>query len=69
VQVKKCWNGGSKILRVASWEMSVWTTLAFSIGKALSQGFGKALSEIFSGAKELKRGYEFLPTARRTLAR
>jgi hypothetical protein len=42
---------------------------AFSIGKALSQGFGKALSEIFSGAKELKRAYEFLPTARRTLAR
>jgi Transposase DNA-binding len=28
---------------------------AFSIGKALSQGFGKALSEIFAGANELKR--------------
>ena len=42
---------------------------AFSIGKALSQGFGKGLSEIFKGAKELKRAYEFLPTGRRTLAR
>ncbi|MFM6057815.1 MAG: transposase DNA-binding-containing protein [Microcystis aeruginosa] len=42
---------------------------AFSIGKALSQGFGKALSEIFKGAKELKRAYEFLPTTRRTLTR
>ncbi|MBA2750030.1 MAG: hypothetical protein H0U45_15200 [Tatlockia sp.] len=42
---------------------------AFSIGKALNQGFGKALSEIFKGAKELKRAYEFLPTGRQTLAR
>ncbi|MGB5712868.1 MAG: transposase DNA-binding-containing protein [Waterburya sp.] len=44
---------------------------AFSIGKTLSQGFGKAFSEIFSGAKELKRGYgyEFLPTRRQILAR
>jgi hypothetical protein len=42
---------------------------AFSIGKAVSQGFGKALSEIFKGANELKRAYEFLPTKRQTLAR
>jgi hypothetical protein len=42
---------------------------AFLIGKALSQGFGKALSEIFKGANELKRAYEFLPMARQTLAR
>ncbi len=42
---------------------------AFSIGKALSQGFGKAFSEIFAGAKELKRAYEFLPTRRQILAR
>ncbi len=42
---------------------------AFSIGKILSQGFGKAFSEIFPGAKELKRAYEFLPTPRQTLAR
>ncbi|MGB5635014.1 MAG: transposase DNA-binding-containing protein [Waterburya sp.] len=42
---------------------------AFSVGKVLSQGFGKAFSEIFSGAKELKRAYEFLPTRRQTLAR
>jgi hypothetical protein len=42
---------------------------AFSIGKTLSQGFGKAFSEVFSGARELKRGYEFLPTQRQTLAR
>lgn len=40
---------------------------AFAIGKALSQGFGKALSEIFTGARELKRAYEFLPTARQIL--
>jgi hypothetical protein len=32
---------------------------AFVVGKALSQGFGKALSEIFKGANELKRAYEF----------
>jgi len=42
---------------------------AFCIGKTLSRGFGKALSEIFKGAMELKRAYEFLPTTRRTLAR
>ena len=42
---------------------------AFLIGKALSQGFGKALSEIFKGANELKRAYEFLPIARQTLTR
>lgn len=42
---------------------------AFSIGKTLSQGLGKAFSEIFSGAKELKRAYEFLPTQRQILAR
>lgn len=42
---------------------------AFSIGKALSQGFGKAFSEIFKGAKELKRAYEFLPTKRQTWVR
>jgi hypothetical protein len=40
---------------------------AFTIGKALSQGFGKALSEIFRGANELKRAYEFLPTAKQNL--
>ena len=37
---------------------------AFRIGKVLSQGFGKAFSEIFPGAKELKRAYEFLPIRR-----
>ena len=42
---------------------------AFSIGQTLSQGFGKALSEIFKGANELKRAYEFLPTERQILAR
>lgn len=42
---------------------------AFSIGKALSQGFGKALSEIFAGANELKRAYEFLPMGKRISAR
>lgn len=42
---------------------------AFSIGKALSEGFGKALSEIFKGASELKRAYEFLPMVRQNLAR
>jgi hypothetical protein len=42
---------------------------AFALGKVLSQGFGKAFSEIFSGAKELKRAYEFLLTRRQTLAR
>ena len=42
---------------------------AFSIGKALSQGFGQAFSEVFSGAKELKRAYEFLLTRRPILAR
>ncbi|MGJ5676029.1 MAG: IS4/Tn5 family transposase DNA-binding protein [Nostochopsis sp.] len=35
---------------------------AMLIGKALSQGFGKALSEIFNGARVLKRAYEFLRT-------
>ena len=42
---------------------------AFSIGKILSQNFGQAFSEIFPGAKELKRAYEFLPTRRQSLAR
>lgn len=42
---------------------------AFSIGKILSQNFGQAFSEIFPGAKELKRAYEFLPTRRQILAR
>ncbi len=42
---------------------------AFWIGKALSQNFGKALSEIFKSANELKRTYEFLPTARLILTR
>ncbi len=41
---------------------------AGEIGKLLSQGFGKALSEIFPGANALKRGYEFLPTARQSSA-
>ena len=41
---------------------------AREIGKLLSLGFGKALSEIFPGANALKRGYEFLPTARQSLA-
>jgi hypothetical protein len=40
---------------------------AFSIGKALSQGFGKALSEIFKGGNELKRAYEFLRIPKQTL--
>ncbi|MEG4520942.1 MULTISPECIES: IS4/Tn5 family transposase DNA-binding protein [unclassified Microcoleus] len=40
---------------------------AYAIGKALSQGFGKALSEIFTSANELKRAYEFLPTAKQNL--
>lgn len=42
---------------------------AFCIGKILSQGFGKAFSEIFPGAKELKRAYEFLPIRRQPLAK
>ena len=42
---------------------------AFCIGKVLSQGFGKAFSEIFPGAKELKRAYEFSPIQRQALAR
>lgn len=37
---------------------------AMWIGKALSQNFGRAMSEIFTSANELKRTYEFLPTAR-----
>ena len=41
---------------------------AREIGKLLSQGFGKALSEVFAGANALKRGYEFLPTAKLSLA-
>ncbi len=41
---------------------------AREIGKLLSQGFGQALSEIFPEANALKRGYEFLPTARQRLA-
>ncbi len=41
---------------------------AREIGKLLSQGFGKALSEVFAGANTLKRGYEFLPTAKLSLA-
>jgi len=42
---------------------------AFSIGKALTQNFGQAFSEVFSGARELKRAYEFLPIRRQSLAR
>ncbi len=42
---------------------------AFAIGKALTQNFGQAFSEVFSGARELKRAYEFLPTRRQSLAR
>lgn len=42
---------------------------AFFIGKVLSQSFGQAFSEIFPRAKELKRGYEFLPIRRPSLAR
>ncbi|HLO84228.1 MAG TPA: transposase DNA-binding-containing protein [Nostocaceae cyanobacterium] len=42
---------------------------AYSIGKALSQGFGKGLSEILSSGRELKRAYEFLPTREQNLAR
>ena len=41
---------------------------ASEIGKLLSQGFGKALSEVFPGANALKRGYEFLPTPKLSLA-
>jgi hypothetical protein len=41
---------------------------AFAIGKALSQGFGKALSEIFKGANELKRGYEFFANSKTEFA-
>lgn len=37
---------------------------ALAIGKVLSQKFGKALSEVFAGANELKRAYEFLPIPR-----
>jgi hypothetical protein len=39
------------------------------LNRRLSQGFGKALSEIFKGANELKRAYEFLLTRRQILAR
>ena len=42
---------------------------AMWIGKALSQNFGRAMSEIFTSANELKRTYEFLPTARPTLTK
>ncbi len=42
---------------------------AYASGKALSQGFGKALSEIFTSANELKRAYEFLPTAKQNLTK
>ncbi len=42
---------------------------AYSIGQALSQGFGKALSEIFTSGNELKRAYEFLPTAKQNLTK
>ena len=41
---------------------------AFAIGKALSQGFGKALSEIFRGANELKRAYEFFANGKTEFA-
>jgi len=41
---------------------------ACEIGKLLSQGFGQALSESFPGSNALKQGYEFLPTARQSLA-
>jgi Transposase DNA-binding len=42
---------------------------AFWIGKALSQNFGRAMSEVFNSANELKRTYEFLPTARPVLTK
>ena len=42
---------------------------ALMIGRTLSQGFGKAFSEMFKGAMELKRAYEFLPTGRVILPR
>jgi hypothetical protein len=42
---------------------------ALEIGRVLSLGFGKALSELFAGANELKRAYEFLPTRRQNLPR
>lgn len=44
------------------------TNRAFAIGKALSQGFGKALSEIFRGANELKRAYEFFANGKTEFA-
>jgi hypothetical protein len=42
---------------------------AYAIGKKISEGFGKALSEIFNSGKELKRAYEFSPTAKQNLTR
>jgi hypothetical protein len=42
---------------------------AMWIGKALSENFGSAMSEIFKSANELKRTYEFLPTAKQTLTK
>lgn len=45
------------------------TERALRVGKALSQNFGKAMSEIFSSANELKRTYEFLPTAKPILTK
>jgi hypothetical protein len=42
---------------------------AYAIGKKISEGFGKALSEIFKSGNELKRAYEFSPTAKQNLPR
>ena len=42
---------------------------AYTIGKKISEGFGKALSEIFKSSHELKRAYEFSPTAKQNLTR
>ncbi len=40
---------------------------ALRIGHALNHKFGRALSTVFESAKELKRAYEFSPTAKPAL--